>query len=241
MEAYIPDTLLLNNIYIPFYIPPTKQIYNCKVDYTLEIDGNGITSIINLNNDFPVPFFNISRYDVECRDWFWYDRSGLPFRLVKSGSDWKLTSVYRVGEFKDDQTLIIDPTSLRYDSYGKELGFYSLVNGNKFYTGAQLILEIGGYIVKDQTNYYGNQMETILTNLNTDVNKEFYYSFNLNKIFTNQNLSFVDPAQIKIYMYNLSNSISIKSRTKGNYGMNNFVTPTVDYYIAKLHGQLLKG
>lgn len=240
MEAYIPDSLLLNNVYIPFYVPPVKKIHNCRDDYTLEMDGNGVTSIINLNNELPIPYFDTSKYDIETRDWFWYDRSGLPFRMTKSGSDWVLNSVYGVGEFRGD-TLVIDPTTLKYDSYGKILGFYVDINGNKFYTGAQLILEIGGYIVKDQTNYYGNQTETILTNLNTDVNKEFYYSFNMNKIFTNQNLLLSDPAQIKIYMYTLSNSLSVKCRTRGNYGMNNYITPTVDYYIAKLHGQLLKG
>lgn len=252
MDAYIPDSILLNNIYIPFYVPPTKKIYNAKDHFTLELDSNGIYSIINLTNN--VPYIDYSRIDNETKDWFWYTSEGFPFRIERNsdGIRWQLTSIYNIGDYSTVK-LIFNPKIQSYDSYGKELGFYSVVSSQidslgvetaldiNVYNGKQIIFEIAGNILTDQTNYFNIQEESTLTNLNPDINKEYYYNFNLNKIYTNQNLSLYDASQIKIYTYSVTNSVDIKCRLKSNYGMNNYITPVVDYYIAKLHGQLFKG
>jgi hypothetical protein len=248
---YIPDTTLLNNIFLPFYVSPVKTIYNISKD-SLETGNNGIKSVINIETLFP--YVHIQSFDYETKDWFWYDSDGFPFRIEKNMSlnCWQLRSIYNIGTYKD-VILKIDPFNLSYDSSGKGLGFYTVVIGLidnynviepsleiKMYSGQQIFVEIDGNILTDRTDYLNSMSDVKLTLLNTASNMEFYYNFLLNKIYTNQNLESYNLSDIKVYMYNTIQEISVKTSLLSNYGFNNVLTPVVDYYIVKLHGQLIR-
>lgn len=248
MSALIPESFLLNNVYTPFYVPPKKKIFNCQDNSTLETGFNGIQSTINIEDKGTevIPFIDMSRYDAETKDWFWYDNEGFPMRIVKGADGWVLSSIYTFSQYYNIN-LSFDPNVLMYDQYGKNLGFYSMAtNPNtgeqiKVYTGRPIVLEIFSKVVKDLTDYSTLSTDVSLTSINTEINKEFYYNSQLNKIYTNQNLSGFNLSQIKIYFFDTINSVKVKCLLSGNSGMNNYSTPTVDYYIAKLHGQYLKG
>lgn len=251
---YIPDTLLLNHVYVPFFSNPIKKIYTCDKDFVqLESGPNGVVSIIPLvktvdgNEEPVVPFIDLTRYDVETKDWFWYDSDNFPFRIsYNNGYDWNLNSIWNFGQYYG-HTLTFNPKRL-YNG-GLESGFYSEVtkyDGEesadiRVYTGAPIILTINENIVTDKTNYDGTIINPVLTQMNVEINKEFYYDINTNKIYTNQNLAGINPSQIKIYFETIPNSISVKCRMKGNMGEDLYTTPTIDYYVVKLNGQYLKG
>jgi hypothetical protein len=248
--SYTPDTVLLNNVYIPFSNSEKLQVFNCKDHFTsFEIGSNGVSSIIPLNlesdgeKEAVYPFINMSRYDSESKSWFWYDSNNFPFRLgYYNRLYWKLRSVWDVGPNKD-LTLNFIPQALNFSNDNIQLGFYSnAVNhtGIKMYPGYPMIMTIDDRIITDKTDYTsGSNPE--LTNFKTDLNREFYYDVNLNKIVTNQNLDAVAPESIKIYCYTISNAITVKCRLASNCGENAFLTPMVDYFVVKLNGQFLKG
>jgi hypothetical protein len=251
MNQFIPNFFLLNNIYTPFYVPPKKNIFNCLDNCTIETGFNGLLSTINIEDqgNSIIPFIDISKYDYETKDWFWYDSEGFPLRIEKVQDYWILIPQYSFGRYYGNQ-LTFNPNNLMYDQYGKNLGFYSLVthidntpteSDIKVYSGRPIILEIFGKVIKDMTDYNNLDSEIVLTEYNTESNKEFYYNFQLNKLYTNQNLNEFDFSQIKVHFFSTINSVKIKCVLSGNSGMNNYSTPTVDYYIAKLHGQYLKG
>lgn len=253
MNTFIPESFLLNNIYTPIYISPKKEIYNCNDNCTIETGINGVQSTINIENAGVqvIPFLDMSKYDAETKDWFWYDEDGFPLRIQRHSDAvrWVLIPQYDFSQYAGHE-LTFNPDSLMYDQYGKNLGFYSLITeidgipANvtiKVYSGRPIVLEIFSKVIKDITDYSSFSSDITLTNLNTDANKEFYYNIQLNKIYTNQNLTSFDLSQIKIHFFTTINSVKIKCVLSGNSGMNNYATPTVDYYIAKLHGQYLKG
>jgi len=251
---FIPNTILLNNIYIPFFTNSVKKVFNCLNDFDqLEIGFNGVTSTISLSKQNEeeyqqiIPFINMSKYDAETKDWFWYDTNNFPFRLEYiDGTSWKLNSVWEFGEYYG-HNLSFNPKKLCNGSI--ESGFYSELTGYddeaflgvKFYSGRPIMITINEKILTDVTQYGNTENIPTLTQLNTETNKEFYFDPDTNKIYTNQNLLGVDPAQIKIYFETIPNSISVKCRMMSNYGENSYSTPTVDYYLVKLNGQYLRG
>lgn len=246
MATYLPYNSLLNHIYIPFHQLPEKKIYNCVDHFTsLETGFNNQISTIDLsleNGEQVFPFIDLSKYDPDTKDWFWYDSDGMPFR-EKYNSSWELDSVYDMGSYKNSTVTFSNPDELRYDSDGKELGFYSLgtVSGSavNFYSGRPIFITINGEPLKDRTVYDEKSINN-LTSVNVSSNKEFYYDSTSNKIYTNQNLSEVEPKNIKIYFYNIYNTVSVKCRLKSNNGYDSRITPIIDYYILKLNGQYLK-
>ncbi|MCK9428872.1 MAG: hypothetical protein M0R17_02525 [Candidatus Omnitrophica bacterium] len=252
MDYYIPDSVLLNTLYLPFYISPVKNIFDCKNNFILESDITGVKSIINLNNI--IPYISIDILDSESKDWLWYDKDGFPFRIEKNIilNCWQLKSLYNIGDYKD-KILKIDPTKLLYNKNGKNHGFYSLVENYiendvliasptdiKMYICQQIFLTIDGNLITDKTDYINTYTNINLTILNTESNKEFYYNHMMNKIYTNQNLELYDQSSIKIYMYTILDNISVKCNMMCNYGVDNFLTPVVDYYIVKLHGKNIR-
>ena len=250
---YIPDTLLLNHAYIPFFVSPIKKVFDCYKDFNaLEVGSNGLLSVIPLSSNINdqveqiIPFIDMKKYDSETKDWFWYDSDNFPLRIYKLNDDWVLKPIY---EFANNYNhkYTFDPKKLIND--WNQSGFYSTIikdndtssQGINVYTGQPIILTIKENIVTDKTIYGESNTTPILTEFNTNSNQEFYYDFNSNKIITNQNLAGIDSSQIKIYFDIIPNSISVKCRMKSNLGENNFSTPTVDYYIIKLNGQYLRG
>lgn len=253
MAQFIPETSLLDHIYIPFYRPPVKRVENCGNFFTyLEADVNGVTSIINLVTDTVedgispvVPFIDIGKFDSETKDWSWVDGSGFPYRIQRNSTDdgWVLKALWPINHVGIE--LDIDPTILTYDEEGKELGFYSTAtNGSledRMYPSNPIMVTIEGKILQDKTVYGSENLTTGLTELNTNLNPEFYYNPINNKIYTNQNLLGVNPRNIKIYFYDSINNVSVKARLSTNSGGSSYYTPIVDYYIVKLNGQFLRG
>jgi hypothetical protein len=250
---YLPESVLLNHVFIPFYQLPVKQIFNCSEHFkALEIGPNGLTSVINLsientdgNNELIFPFINLSKFDTETKEWFWYDDQGFPYRIYRTNdAEWAVSPMWDFGNYYDFLEKAFDPTDLLREEGGKELGFYANTfarpDSIKMYTGAPIIITINGEILADKT-VYGQQTDYNLTSLMPEQNKEFYYDPSSNRIYTNQNLNEFDAKQIKIYCYTVSKEVSIKCRMKANQGKDAYMTPTVDYFITKLNGQYLRG
>lgn len=234
MNKYIPDSILLDNIFLPTNIPP-------KIGREFVIDTNN-PSVIKLNN---IPYIDLNKFDLNTRDWFFYDSNGLSFSLQKNidNINWDLVSYYDIGQHTNE--ILTINQNIKYNKDGKNLGFY--VNINKinninisydlrFYCGNPLFVKINGNIFKDITDYNDKTLPN-LTEFNTDLNKEFYYKFNTNEIVTNQNLLQYNIKSIEVYYYYLPNEVSVKCNLKSNGMLNTYSTPYIDYYIIKLHGQ----
>lgn len=252
MPRFIPESSLLDNIYIPFYSAPEKQVKNCADYFTyLEPDTNGVTSIINLMTDTSdeiakpvVPFIDLRNFDSETKEWYYLDASGYPYRLFSDSSSdtgWILRALWPINYI--DKELMIDTSIVGYTEQGKSLGFYStaILDGNEInmYPSNPVMITIAGKTLVDKTIYGTRDMTMGISALNSDVNPEFYYDYVSNKIYTNQNLLAYDPNHIKVYFFKSLNEVSIKARLASNSGSDAFYTPVVDYYIAKLNGQFL--
>jgi hypothetical protein len=254
MFNFTPDSFLLNNVYFPFYNRPKKTIFNAENQLVIETGINQTQSVISIKEDDKevIPFIDLSRYDSETRSWFWYDEEDFPLRIVKNGDTWQLVSIYPVSRYYG-KTIIFDPNSLEYNKYnvGKNLGWYSIINtlnGEdvssqklKIYNGNPFILTINSLPLTDLTDYYKFKNDLSLINFKTSDNKEFFYNTQLNRLYTNQNLNSFDVSNIEFYFFRNIQSIKVKIALSSNTGMSSYTTPTVDYYIAKLHGQYLKG
>jgi hypothetical protein len=193
-----------------------------------------------------VPFIDIGKFDPETKDWYWMDASGFPYRIFwdNTRDEWYLNAQWPINHIGDD--LYFDPETLNYQETGRELGFYSTAttgNASEFfmYSARPIQITIEGKRLRDTTIYGSENITTGLTQLNTELNPEFYYDSTVNKIYTNQNLIGVDPVNIKVYFYDSADSVSVKCRMSANSGGDAYYTPIVDYYVVKLNGQFLRG
>lgn len=249
---FLPDSFLINNIYLPFYERPRVTIFNSDSQLKLETGVNQAKSVISIQEDGKnvIPFIDISKYDVDSRDWFWYDDEGFPMRgYIDYNNLFCLTPLYSVSRYYG-KILIIDPKIIKKDTspLSKNLGWYSNVdmidfvpitmNAPKVYVGSPLILTVDDQVVTDMTDYYTFNNDISLTTFKVEGNLQFFYNSQLNRIYTNQDLT---GSKIELYFYRTQQNVKIKAVLSSNNGMNAFVTPTVDYYISKLHGQYLKG
>lgn len=257
MNQFIPESSLLNHIYIPFYNPPAKRVENCSDFFTyIEPDSRGIMSVINLITDSDqgraepvVPFIDLGKFDTETKEWFWMDDSGFPYRIYENSESngWVLRPQWPINYVGSE--LSFDPDILIYGADGRELGFYSeaSITQNdetvtvRMYPGNPVMMTIDGVVLKDKTIYGNDSLTTGLTSLNSERNPEFYFDSINNKIHTNQNLVGFDPRNIKIYFYESIKEVSVKARLNANAGGTAYYSPTVDYYIVKLNGQYLRG
>lgn len=247
MPKFIPYTSLLNDVYIPFYKSPTKQTLTLK-DLTIERDSDGIFSIINLNNYRP--FIDTFKYDQDRKDWFYYSVDGLPYRLtykvIQSIPRWTVESVYGVktmNAYTDNLTIPYNFDKNTTNEFGLYFSVYDRTSGQnvKMFKGIPLMLAINNIHAKDITDYNNINIKPVLNHINTTINSEFYYDFDQNRIFTNQNLSNYMPDDIILGLYVSYDSINIKCRLATNEMRPSEITPIVDYYIAKLSGQNLRG
>lgn len=248
---FIPKTFLINNIYLPFYESPKIVIFTIGDQLKLETGINQVKSVISIqeNDKQVIPFLDISKYDSESRDWFWYDTDGFPMRSYIDGENYCLTSLYPVSNYYN-KIITINNLSLKKDTTAssKNLGWYSFIKTIdgvdvidqelKVYTGSPIILSIDDNIATDRTDYYNYNNDISLTEFKVDGNIEFYYNTLLNRIYTNQDLT---GAKIELYFFRSEQIVKVKSVLSSNIGMDSYITPTVDYYISKLHGQYLKG
>ena len=246
--TFRPESILLNSVYIPFYAESRKQIRDLTY-LTLETDVNGIESIINFktvnskNVEVPVfPFIDTEKYDQQTKTWFYYDTDGFPYRLTYDDTleDWTLVDVWDINNYSASG--VFDPEDLDHDPEANtQLGLFTTISDNVFHRGDPIVVTIEGEPLIDKTNYGTKTVVSTLTTNSTESNKEFYYNTLDNKIYTNQDLSFFDPTDIKVFYYQNIDTVNVKCRMSGNSNRNIYSTPIVDYYIVKLNGQLIRG
>lgn len=250
---FVPYASLLNDIYVPFFEQPKKTSdFNLK-SFEVEADAEGVISVINLKKDKKtyLPFIDISKYDFSRKEWYYYDENGFPYRLsYNNETSWDIDPVY--GAPSVSGYIAADDVSLRFNrNVNIQLGIY--IEGRKYtededvtenfvlYKGVPISVAIENDPLIDITNYNNPNIKPTLNRINPDVNKEFYYDFDQNRIFTNQNLAGFDPIDITIGFYTSTNNVNLKCRLSANEKSPASVTPVVDYYIAKLSGQNLRG
>jgi len=246
---FIPYSSFLNDIYIPFYEKPKKMIDLKLTSSNIETDVNGMASIINLNIDQQkyIPFIDISKYDFTRKDWFYYNISGMPYRLTYNTSNWLASPVYGVPDI-NGYTDSLNISNKFNKNVNVELGLYLDVTNSadsdntiQLYKGVPISVAIANAPLLDITNYNSPNIRPSLNIIKPNENREFYYDFDQNKLFTNQNLAGTDPINITIGFYITTNAVNIKCRLSANEISSSDVTPIVDYYIAKLSGQNLRG
>lgn len=247
---FVPDTILLNNVFLPFYVPYEK-IHLDITQLELIPNNNGLNSIINLNiinsrgiTESIVPYIEFENWDKDTKDWFWYDDDGYKYRKSlnnEGGRTW--LEFYPIWGLGTSKTIEYDPV-LKFDSdRNNDIGIYFETDDEttrKFYKGTSIAVLINEEPLKDITNYEITEGTSELNFSNTEANKQFYYDFSLNRIITNQNLDGHDPKDVKIYLYKTNNSLSVKARLASNAEGQSYYTPVVDYYIVKLNGQDIK-
>jgi hypothetical protein len=130
-------------------------------------------------------------------------------------------------------TLEIYPNATRSDLYKR---LYFTVDTENFYRYDPIQLTINGERVSDITDYDGLS-QPALNDIKIDTNKEFYYNFIDNKIYTNQNMAGVQKESIEIKFFVNINSVSVLNKMATNISTQSSFTPSIDYYIVKLNGQ----
>lgn len=266
MYKFIPESVLLTDVYVPHHVPLHKHSYTLA-DFTLDVDDAGTASIINLNSKNIVPFIDMTKYDPDSRDFFWYDISGFPFSydyqyswdgldrpgtLAGTFTGLTLKSIYPVDifnfspsgfyvdiNFKNTFVDLDSPHQLGVTVSGVVYrdNYLHQVGDKKFYSAAPLMVAIDDAPLKDVTDYSRVTRTSSLTQNNVEANPEFYYNFQQNRIHTNQNLTSFDPTRVKVRMYMLAGEVEVKARLKSNGTGDYWATPVVDYYLVKLNGQ----
>jgi hypothetical protein len=234
---FIPESYLPNVPYIPIHFMPQQQVLNAT-NFEYEIDTIGQTSIIRLvnSNEIILPFIDLAKYDPETKDFFWYDPDdNFPYRFHKSNKS--LETIYPspysglvlndLIEFNKD-TKRIEADFIDYDG--------SLPT---FYKYSPLIVTVNNRAFNDLSDYSTFQSTNRLNRIDS-LTPEFYYDFE-SRIYTNQNLAGLDPEQVKIYFYRISdNNVIVKCRLSANTGKEAFYTPRVNSFIVKIKGQSLR-
>lgn len=252
---FIPESSLLNNIYVPNYSEPeliAKQLNSLDT----EVDINGVRSIIKLSKDdqYFSPFIDMSKFDIDSKDWYWYTYTSfnspttgfIPYKINISGNVVTFNSVLG---YRDDLDLG------GYSSFSKSTVYNFKFDINKrviYFPSSRadfqivskfqyrpIIITINGQPLTDLTDY-GNLTTDIALSPIDSSKTEFYYNFE-DKLYTNQNLDGLDPDSVTIYYYQNLQTISVKTRIRSNTGRSSYYTPTIDYFIVKLNGQYLKG
>lgn len=234
---FIPESYLPNAPYIPFHFV-AQPISLDATNFEYELDEIGQSSIIRLEMDDAtlIPFVDLSKYDSETKDWFWYDIDDkFPYRYLKSTN--RLENVYPspysdlipTGVFQFDK----DNSQVRRDAVSS--------NGTivTFFKYSPLILTVNNEAYTDLSDYSTFKPSNRLNKANSTI-PEFYYDFN-SRIYTNRNLAGVDPTQVKIHFFKISdNSLQVKCRMSSNLGTETYYSPKVNHYIVKLKGQSLR-
>jgi len=258
---YVPESSLLNDIYVPFYIQPefkTKKL----IDFDTELDKNGVRSIIKFSKaDLLInPFVDYSKFDQESKSWFWYDyiydetypstititlgiipSVQIPNPFYPEFSMFKLL----LGNTTDESSFYRkEMRNLKFDKVNKVMYFVSTTGDRTLsikkwkYQYRPFIITINGNALTDLTDY-ANLTAAIDLSPTGSTNQEFYYDFN-HKLYTNQNLDSFDIDSIEIHYYETIQEVTMKARLNSNAGRSSYYTPTIDYYITKLNGQYLQ-
>jgi hypothetical protein len=254
-----PSSVLANSIFVPFYFP-SNRVSTTISQFKIESTNSGLKSIINLvnsDNNAVIPYFDFSKYDGERQMWYWEDEDGLFYRLIAKGdreydtliakllisspSEETYISTYNYVLDGVDINKIVGIESINTQVYNNTTSqldkrLYISKGLYYFYKYDPIQININGKRITDITAYNGLN-QTNLNNIKTDVNMEFYYSFNDNKLYTNQNLTSVLESDVSIKFYTNINSVNVINRMNTNVSTNAKYTPTIDYFIVKLNGQ----
>ena len=234
---FIPESYLPNVPYIPVHFSSQIQTYNAS-DFELELDSEGQTSILRLfmDDEVIVPYINLEKYDAETKDFFWYNpEDNFPYRFLKRNNT--LENIYptEYSGLAYQGITIFNSDRLRLEGNFT----YDEDKTATFYKYSPLILTVNNRAYNDLSDYSNFRASDRLNKLN-DTIPEFYYDFE-SRIYTNQNLAGIDPSQIKIHIFKVTdNKVKVKCRMSANSGVDTFYTPRVNHYIVKLKGQSLR-
>lgn len=239
---YKPESYLPRFAYFPLFFKPNQEVKTLE-DFQLEVDQNGLSSIIRLvdkDGKRVTPFINLKNYDSQTRDWFIFNEDDrLPYRFDGSTSG-TIDNMYP-SNIGPQSGVIIEET--KYDTLTNEVTIsgYSdqSPNGFVFYKYAPVVLVRENAPFTDLTDYTNVTSAPGKLSLNSS-KLEFYYDFE-ERLYTNQNLAGIDPSHIKIvYSVIGSNSAVLKCVMGANTGSRPKSTPIVYDYVFKLKGQYLR-
>lgn len=234
---FIPESYLPTAPYIPSHFIAQPVVLDAA-NFEYEIDERGQASIIRLmmDDNIVVPFVDLTKYDSETKDWFWYDiENKFPYRYNKSTNT--LDSIYP----SEYSSLV--PTGVFYFNKESDQLRREAVSSTGvsvlFYKYSPLLLTENNEAYNDLSDYSTFKSSDRLNKTNSTV-PEYYYDFD-SRIYTNRNLAGIDPAQVKIHFFKISdNSLQVKCRMSTNQGIETYYTPKVDHFIIKLKGQSLR-
>lgn len=247
----IPYSILPNSIYLPLHSEPKQEKWKLS-DLDIESDVTGVQSIISLNglSDAKHPFIDFSKYDIDYRNWLWFDdQDGLPYRLEKNqfSKKYSFNSIY--GIQSSGFVFGCDSLTTKYDDVlGVSSVLTQVVNTTAdqsikkyFYQYSPISLYVKNSPAVDITDYNkpGNQSVSSLLKTNVSDNPQFLYGFD-GRIYTNLDLSVYDPKDVFVVFYTITDSVSVKCKLAANSDGTPYYTPTVDYYILKLVGQEIR-
>lgn len=247
VTTFTPESYLPGFVYIPLFFKPTQKSYTLN-DFQLELDSNGVSSIIRLVDSDGLrvtPFIDINKYDSETKDWFWYDGvDNLPFRFTQKTSA-------NIGSFKNMypsvNTGLKTNMSIGLPQYSDVSGVWisgygSTTNAtlnNIFIKYMPIILIADNIPFTDISDYSNISVNDNLDKMTT--NPQFYYDFE-ERIYTNKDLAGYNPGDIKIIIYSVGvNEVAVKCVFGSNSDERSRYTPIIDDYILKLKGQYLRG
>lgn len=243
-KHYKPESYLPRFAYFPLFFNPTLEgTLTTLDDVELEMDKNGIKSIIRLvdsNGDRISPFIDLTKYDAETKKWYMYhEDDNLPYRYTGNSGIYNMYP----SDLGPQTHFVEDDVSFATSTNRVLLKGHSDENtGNEaltFYRYAPIFLIAESNVFTDLTDY---------TNITTNIGSlsqnpsslEFFYDFE-ERLHTNQNLERFSPKSVKLLFSTIStNSVSLKCVLSSNSGKVVKETPVVDDYIFKLKGQYLR-
>jgi len=242
MPKFIPETSLLNNVYVPQHVEPKPAILT---NDNLTIIGN----VISLGE--AKPFIRYEWFDHSRREWSWCDASGFPYRFSygeevdalkrKHFTGWHCEGVWGTFRARNIETLNEYPTAT-YDKsdelyFGQMVDLSATINTSgsvweagtlRLYLRTPLVVVVDGMMLSDKTNWAtfakGGPLE----------DNEYRYDRSQNTI--ELGAGYADQ-QVSVGFYQAHNEVSVKCRMAANEPHVSHVSPVVDYYIVKLSGQ----
>ena len=241
---YRPDSYLPNFVYFPLFFKPSFSDTPVTLnDVKLETDSRGIRSIIRLvdkDDNRITPFIDLSKYDIETKDWYLYydeiEKARLPFRQAND----TLTNMYP-SALGVQTNWVVNKTT--FNSSTNEITVQGTSaetpGGITFTKYAPIVLVGNNKIFTDLTDYTNITAHSDKLSFNSS-DFEFYYDFE-ERIFTNTNLDVFQPQDLKIvYSFIDTKEVSLKCLMSANSGKTPKETPIVDDYVFKLRGQYLR-
>lgn len=246
LSRFTPESYLPGFVYIPLFFKPVQTSYSL-LDFQLELDSTGLRSVIRLVDSAGIrvtPFIDISKFDSETKDWYWYDSiDNLPFRFTNKSS--AVTGTFK-NMYPSVNTGLKTGMSIGTSQYSDVSGVW--VSGYGSTTNSSLnniflkytpILIVADNVPFTDLSDYSNI--SVTDNLDRTTNTpEFYYDFE-ERLYTNKDLGGYNPNDVKIVMYSVGiNEVVVKCMFGSSSNERAKITPVIDDYVVKLKGQYLR-